>query len=269
MPFEPARYSEKADEVIEVNGLSLSFEGLVVLNDVSFRVRRGETLGVVGPNGAGKTSLLNCLSGTYRPQTGSMRILGRDTRGLRPHDIVRLGVARTFQNVGAFREMKVIDLAMLGRHNLMRYPTVAYAIGLPIFNGHEAVHRKAALEALDYVGMGKEANRRLADLPYGLIKLADLARTLASDTQVLLLDEPTSGLTQGERGDIASLLERIRDERRTTQVLIEHNMPLATRLCSRLIVLASGSLLAEGPPRQVLQDPAVVEAFLGGSLEEE
>lgn len=249
---------------LEGKGVGLRFAGLIVLDNLDFRIADNETYGIVGPNGAGKTSLLNCLSGTYPCSSGHIEIHGHRTSGIRPHSIVEMGVARTFQNVGAFREMTVIDVVLLGRHALMRHSIGAYAIGRPLFNGHERDHRDKAMEALSFVGLESVAGRRLAELPYGAAKLVDLARTLASEPRILLLNEPTSGLSQIERNNTQSLLERIRDQKQITQVLVEHNMRLATALCHRLLALSGGTKLAEGPPQDVLQTPEVIRAFLGG-----
>jgi len=250
--------------IVEASLVSLHFSGLKVLDKLSFAIRPGETYGIVGPNGAGKTSLLNCLSGTYRCSEGQIRIFGQLASKMRPHEIIELGVGRTFQNVGAFRDMKALDIVMLGRHALMRYGTAAYALGVPLMNGHEREHREKAMEALAFVGLTSIADRRLSELPYGVGKLVDLARTLAGEPALLLLDEPTPGLSQKEREATQMLLARIRDERRVAQILVEHNMKLATDLCNRLLVLSGGVKLAEGAPKVVLSNAEVVRAFLGG-----
>jgi branched-chain amino acid transport system ATP-binding protein len=253
-----------ASSDVAASGVCLSFGGLNVLTDVTFSILKGETYGIVGPNGAGKTSLLNCLSGNYIASSGEIRILDRPTSGLRPHRIVDLGLARTFQNVGAFRDMKALDVVLLGRHSHMRHSIGSYALGLPLFNGHEREQVERAMEALAFVGLDSIADRRLGELPYGAAKLVDLARTLAAEPKVLLLDEPTSGLSHVERSATQQLLERIRDERGVTQILVEHNMQLATALCHRILVLSGGTKLAEGSPSEALSKPEVITAFLGG-----
>ena len=264
---EPSDLGSSHD--VALSDVCLNFGGLRVLTDVTCSIRKGETYGIVGPNGAGKTSLLNCLSGNYIPSSGQINILGQSTTGLRPHRIVDMGLARTFQNVGAFRDMKAIDVVLLGRHSHMRYGIGAYALGIPLMNGHEREQLDRAMEALTFVGLASIANRRLGELPYGAGKLVDLARTLAAEPKVLLLDEPTSGLSHIERSATQELLWRIRDERHVTQILVEHNMQLATALCHRILVLSGGTKLAEGTPTEALSQPDVITAFLGGGARPE
>ncbi len=249
---------------VAVAHLELQFGGMAVLRDVSFAVARGERYGIVGPNGAGKTSLLNCISRTYRQTGGSVSALGECVDRWRPHEVARLGVARTFQNMAAFRDVSVLDFVMLGRHTRIRSSTFVCALGIPFLTGDEARQRRAAHGALDLVGLRNVAKTKIGELPYGLAKLADLARALAMEPRLLLLDEPAAGLSSDERGHVGRMLLRIRDEYEATQVVIEHDMALVNLLCQRILVLNAGQKIAEGPPQEVLGEPRVVAAFLGG-----
>jgi ABC-type branched-subunit amino acid transport system ATPase component len=248
---------------IEVAGLTLRIQGLTVLDSVDFSVPAGMIYGVVGPNGAGKTSLLNCLTRSYPATSGHIAVYGRSLQGLRPHHVAALGVARTFQNVGAFREMKALDVVRLGRHVQARGRLLQHLCGYAHMRGWERDERDRALAALDFVGLAGLATRRMEELSYGAAKLVDLARTLVAEPRVLLLDEPTSGLTDAERDRVAELLEQIGRMRAVTQVIIEHNMSVTVRLCERLLALVSGRQAAEGATASVLSNPAVLDAFLG------
>ena len=208
---------------LDVNGISLSFGGIRALNDVSLSVKDGELYAVIGPNGAGKTCLLNCISGFYRPQHGSIRFEGRNIVKLRPDQVAKLGIARTFQNVELFSNMTVIDNMLLGRHNHFRSGFFRNA-----FSGYrsdeEALHRRKVEEIMDFLEMEKWRKYIVSNLPYGVQKRVELGRALAQEPRLLLLDEPMAGMNMEETEDIARFIIDIHEELGTTIVMIEHDM---------------------------------------------
>ena len=251
---------------LAVDGVSLSFGGLAALSRVSFSVSPQSVLGIIGPNGSGKTSLLNCISGVYRPTEGDIRLNGRPISGLAPHTIARLGVGRTFQHVEIPKDLTVGELALLGRHTLMgRAGIASYGLGLPFFRGLEASHRAAAEAALEAVGMADLSEHYIGDLAYGLAKRADIARALAGEPVLLLLDEPAAGLNETERIHLGELVAKL-VEGSLTVVLIEHDMTFVARACDRLLVLVQGHGVYEGSVNEALRDEAVIESFLGKAV---
>jgi branched-chain amino acid transport system ATP-binding protein len=243
--------------------ISLQFGGVAALTDVTLTVEPESVVGIIGPNGSGKTSLLNCISGAYRPQRGRIEVDGKDVTRLAPHQIAALGVSRTFQHVEIPRDVTVYELAMFGRHRLMRrFGLLAYGLGLPWITGYEAEHRRAAYEALDLVGITSLATQRIGDLPYGLAKRADLARALAGEPRLLLLDEPAAGLDESERVALAELVAAVAGQRLTV-VLVEHDMRFVSRVCQRLIVMANGRPVFQGSPDEAAHDDQVTHSFLG------
>lgn len=249
---------------MELEGITLSFGGLQVLDGISLEVHKGEILGLVGPNGAGKTTLLNCISGVYRPDQGSMSLQSRSLTGLRPHRIARLGVGRTFQTPLPITRISVLEFVMIGRHCHFASGALSYALAIPWLSGREKDQRHKALRALDYVGLAGMEDRPLTDLPYGSAKLADLARVLASEPQLVLLDEPAAGLDA--RTQLVEILRRLPADLGVTVLLIEHDMSVVQQVCQRLVVMSQGSILRVGPPAAVLSDPEVVTVFLGEEL---
>jgi branched-chain amino acid transport system ATP-binding protein len=248
---------------ISVKDLYLGFGSLGVLTGLSLDVMEGQNLGMVGPNGAGKTSLLNCINRIYTQQRGHIDLYGSRIDRKRPDQVATLGIARTFQATTAFRDIKVIDLVLLGRHVLMKPSFVSYLGGIPLLNGYEARQRRRCMEFIAFVGLSHVANRTVAELPYGLAKLTDLARALAMEPRVLLLDEPASGLGSEDRLIMADMLRRVQTELQVTQVIVEHDMALVHQCCDRVVVLKDGTKIADGSPAEVLTGAVATEALLG------
>lgn len=250
---------------LEVSDLTLRFGGLTVLSEVSLTVAAGQTVGLVGANGSGKTSLLNCISGIYQPQGGRIQIGGTPISGLAPHRVAALGVGRTLQSVEVIRAMPVLSYVMLGRHQRQPGRVLRYLSGWPFLRGGEAQERHRAMSQLDAMGLAEFATARMADVPYGIAKLADLARILLGEPQLLLLDEPASGLSSAERASIAEVLLDVGRDASRAVVVVEHDLALAARTCDIMLVLSAGKRIALGSPKEVLATPVVVEQLLGGA----
>jgi branched-chain amino acid transport system ATP-binding protein len=250
--------------LLEIRDVTLRFKGLVALNRVSARVPPGRVTGIIGPNGAGKSSLLNCVNNFYRPQEGSVVFDGDvELRRLRPYEIARLGVARTFQGLEVIRAATVIDNILLGRHVHMRRGVLSGSLFYGPSRAEEIEHRRRAEEVMAFLEIGKLRHTRVGQLSYGQQKLVSIGRAIAMEPKLLLLDEPTAGLNFQEKGEVARLILRMRSEMGLTQVLIEHDVRLIGELCDYVYVLDFGNVIAQGPPAEVLNDQRVIEAYLG------
>lgn len=251
--------------LLELQDVCLAFGGVHALNGATFGLHAGELTALIGPNGAGKTSLLNCVNGFYRPQTGVMRFAGHDLVGMRAHAIAELGIARTFQNVEVLGKSSVLENVLLGRHIFIKEGL--FACGLYVGPGArtERLHQERAREIIDFLGLSPDEGRLVGGLPYGRQKLVEIARALAMEPKLLLLDEPTSGMTPEEKDLVGQAILRIKKDLGVTQLLIEHDMAFISGLCQRALVLDFGRLIADGAPATVLAIPSVVAAYLGPS----
>ena len=259
-----------AAPLLEVDGVSKSFKGLLALRDHRLNVASGEIVGVIGPNGSGKSTLFNLITGFIRPTTGRIRFAGVDTGRLEPARIARLGVARTFQGTRLFKALSVFDNVRAATQ--LRHPThLLEAIsGLGRGASHAQRTDSSAKELLEMVGLSARADALAGSLPYGEQRLLEIARALGTRPRMLLMDEPAAGLDSRETASLLRLLQRIRDQFGVAVVVIEHDMDLIMNLCEKILVLAHGETICEGTPRAVQADRRVREAYLGtDSLETE
>lgn len=254
--------------LLQLNQLSLSFAGNTVLHGVDFGVESGRIQSLIGPNGAGKTSMFNVITGFYRPQQGEIVFDGERIAKRKPHAVTRLGIARTFQNVRLFREMSVLENVMAGMHCRTRSGALAAVLRLPSQRAEEREILDTSLECLDFVGLKDQRDRLATNLAYGHQRRVEIARALATRPKLLLLDEPAAGLNSGEKQALVELIRRIRDERGVSVLLIEHDMSLVMSVSEHISVLDHGSLITEGSPQAVRNDPRVIEAYLGQDDEE-
>ena len=249
--------------MLEVTSLGISFGGLRAVDELSMKIEEGGLVGLIGPNGAGKTTVFNMLTGVYRPTDGGVRLDGQNLIGKKPHDICKMGVARTFQNIRLFSNLSVLDNVKTGLHNEITYTLAESLLHLGSYRKKERAMDGRAVELLEVFGLESVVDYKAANLPYGKQRKLEIARALATDPKLLLLDEPAAGMNPNETEELMETIELVRKKFGVTVLLIEHDMKLVSGICEYLYVLNFGRLLAEGTPSEVLSNSEVVTAYLG------
>ena len=249
--------------VLRCRDIQRSFGGLKALKSVNLEIRKGEILGLVGPNGSGKTTMVNVITGFYRPEEGTVTLFGENITHKKPHAIAARHLARTFQNLALFRGLSVLDNILLGRHVHMRPSAIATLFYWVWALREETRHRRVVEEIIDFMQLQDIRNEPVEVVPLGLQKRVELARALAAEPKLLVLDEPMAGMNQEEKEYITRFILDARDERDVSILLIEHHMDVVTAICDRMQVLSYGETIAEGKPRDAIANPRVVSAYLG------
>jgi branched-chain amino acid transport system ATP-binding protein len=254
---------ELANPLLETDSVGIRFGGVQALSDVNLQVGAHEIVGILGPNGAGKTTLFNCVSGFYTPTRGNIRLFGETVTHLKPEARAQRGLGRTFQQVGLVRSFTVLENLVVAQHMSGRSNGLASILGTPAARAEEKQFRKRADDVLGFMGLGDFRNRRIAGLPYGTLKMVEVAAVLATDPSILMLDEPLAGASGEEGSAFCDRVEQMRDELGISIILIEHHVPLVLRTSDYVYVLNFGALLAEGVPDEVRDNIAVAEAYMG------
>ena len=247
----------------QVENLGIRFGGVVAVDQVSFEVRRGEVFTIIGPNGAGKTTIFNLIGLIYPASSGRILFEGRDLTGTAPHRMAELGIARTFQNIELFEHATVLQNLLIGRHRHRRTALWQELLFTPTARRAEIAQREAVEQVIDFLELAKYRDSLVAGLPYGVRKVVELGRALATEPRLLLLDEPSSGLNPEETDDMAFWIEDIKRHLGVTVLMVEHDMNLVSRVSDRVLALNMGTVLAEGTAAEVQAHPSVIEAYLG------
>jgi len=252
--------------LLEVNQVRRTFGGVVAVDQVTFQVQPGHIKSVIGPNGAGKTTLFNMISGVLKPESGGIFFKGQTITGWAPHQIARIGVSRTFQNPSLFLKMNVLENVMVGRHRRSRWGFTACSLRLPSQLKEEKAIRAAALAQIEDLGLASLVDVPAGALAFGQRRMVELARALATEPELLLLDEPASGLNTKEKEDLGRLIVNIRD-RGITVVLVEHDVSMVMEISNEILVMHNGTVLAEGLPAVIQNNPRVISVYLGGEFQ--
>ncbi|MBT0742713.1 ABC transporter ATP-binding protein [Campylobacter lari] len=249
--------------ILELKEIHKNFGGVNAITNTSFAIRESEIFGLIGPNGAGKTTLFNIITGNYKPSSGEIFFLGKKIDHLKPHKIVHLGIARTFQNIRLFSSMSVLENVLIGFDKSIKYNIFEAFLHLGRFSKAEKNAKKAAYEILEQLNIAHLADEKATSLSYGQQRKVEIARALATNPKLLLLDEPAAGMNSTESDDLAELIFNIRDNKKISVLLIEHDMKFVNKLCDRVMVLDYGRTIFEGKPNDAVQNPEVISAYLG------
>ncbi|WP_313800201.1 ABC transporter ATP-binding protein [Cytobacillus sp.] len=250
-------------DILEINDVTLRFGGVVALDKVSYKVKKGEIFSLIGPNGAGKTSMLNCISGLYRPSAGTVRFKGEDITHSKPHNRAALGIARAFQNIELFPHLSVLDNLMLGRHVRMKTGILSGGLYWGRAQKEEVLHRGKVEAVIDFLEIEHIRDIPVGRLAYGLQKRVEVGRALALEPEILLLDEPMAGMNSEEKEDMARYIIDIHEEIETTIILIEHDMGVVMDLSDHIAVLDFGKIIGYGTPYEIQNNQKVIDAYLG------
>ena len=254
--------------ILETRDIGIQFGGLKAVDNVNFKAEEGEITALIGPNGAGKTTLFNLIAGFYQPTSGKVYFKGQDITSLKPYQRTRIGLARTFQNINLFKDMSVMDNALVGQHCRMTYDPITAMLSLPAKRKPEKQSREDIMKILDFMGLANVANEKAGSLSYGMQKNLEIARAMATRPELLLLDEPASGLNTQELDQLSQRVLRMRDMG-ITVVLIEHKMDVVMNISHKIMVLNFGECIAFGTPEEISADQQVIEAYLGKEDEED
>ena len=249
--------------LLEVTDLGISFGGLRAVDELNMQIEKGSLVGLIGPNGAGKTTVFNMLTGVYKPTDGGIRLDGENIVGKKPHEICKMGIARTFQNIRLFSKLSVLDNVKVGFHNEVTYSLPESLFHVGSYRKKEKMMDEKAMEILKVFDLDGQYDYKAANLPYGKQRKLEISRALATDPKLLLLDEPAAGMNPNETAELMETIELVRKQFDVTVLLIEHDMRLVSGICEYLYVLNFGRLLAEGTPSEVLSNPEVITAYLG------